>query len=306
VQLRAGSRRPVLALLFLSPTIAEFLTGSTSVTTLFLDPFGFLVQLLFLLGLYGGGVILIREFTVVFRKGWATVLLLGAAYGIAEEGLSVHTFFQRHGPPVDALATYGSLGGVNWLWALVLTVFHATYSIALPLLIVWLWWPETREERWLDPGWTTIFAVAYVGTVSVFAFTVGHGPTPAILALFLGVEALLLAAAYLVPRDLLRLRSDRGPFRPWRVGAAGALGMVALFTVYFFSDSRLVPAVACAAIFVAVDLLAVYAVAEGSAGVNPEQAAYCFALGMFVAECSFTLLILPGDPAAAIVVAVMA
>jgi len=103
VRILIRPRLPVLALLLLAPSIPELLTGSTPVSRLLVDPAGFAVSFAFDIGLYGTGALLVRELTLVLRKGWASVLLWGAAYGIAEEGLAVHTFFERSGPPVGAL-----------------------------------------------------------------------------------------------------------------------------------------------------------------------------------------------------------
>ncbi|MCG2769572.1 MAG: hypothetical protein L6435_14495 [Anaerolineae bacterium] len=38
---------------------------------------------------------LIRELRVRWGKGWPTVFVLGAAYGVLEEGLMVKSFFLR-------------------------------------------------------------------------------------------------------------------------------------------------------------------------------------------------------------------
>jgi hypothetical protein len=303
VRFLGRSRRPAIALAFLSPTIAEYLTGSTSATTLFVDPLLFLVQLAFLLALYGGGALLIREFAVVYRKGWATILLLGGAYGIAEEGLAVHTFFEPRGPPVNALATYGAAGGVDWLWVLAITVFHATYSIALPILLVQLGWPDARDERWLDRGLAVVVGLAYLLTVVVFAVSTPHGPTPLWLAVFVGLAAALVGLAYVVPADLLRSRPGPARLGAVGLGMTGALGFVALLLVYVLSGAHAGSAVLTGILFVAIDALALAIVLRGVGTVALERSELAFAAGMLAAESVFALLILPGDPAVALVIA---
>ncbi|HVV71774.1 MAG TPA: hypothetical protein VHI52_09795, partial [Verrucomicrobiae bacterium] len=82
--LPAGSNwKPVLTLLLLSPTIGELLSGS-SPPLQFFNP----IALALLVCLYGCGALLIRE--TVARRGLNStgLLLLGAAYGIVEEGLT--------------------------------------------------------------------------------------------------------------------------------------------------------------------------------------------------------------------------
>jgi len=70
----------------LSPGIPEYISGSSPTSAIVLNPPMFGFQLVANLGLYGPGVLLVREAMVRWNKGWATVLLLGAAYGILEEG----------------------------------------------------------------------------------------------------------------------------------------------------------------------------------------------------------------------------
>lgn len=72
---------PALVLFFLSPVIAELLSGSSPPAEFF-NPFSFLL----LAVLYGGGAIIARELTHRWGRGWPTLLVLSAAYGIVEEG----------------------------------------------------------------------------------------------------------------------------------------------------------------------------------------------------------------------------
>ncbi|MGI0130082.1 MAG: hypothetical protein ACREEC_08050, partial [Thermoplasmata archaeon] len=86
-------RDPVLLLLCFSPGIPEYLSGSSSVAVLLLAPGPFFLWLGLNLGLYGPGVLLVREALVRWRKGWVAVLCLGAAYGLVEEGTALSTLF---------------------------------------------------------------------------------------------------------------------------------------------------------------------------------------------------------------------
>ena len=272
-------RRPVLALLLFAPGIAELLTGSTPITRLFFDPIGFLLSFGFDVALYGTGALLIREFAVVFRKGWASILLLGAAYGIAEEGFAVHTFFQATGSPVNALGTYGHAFGVNWVWALGLSVFHATYSIALPILLTQLWFPLVKDVRWFDPSALGLVGAIYLATVVIFDVTSGHGPSPAAFALFLAVALLLVGLARWIPRNLLAVGPGRARVGPWGIALAGTLGFDAWILVLLLSTSRL-PAIITAAIFVLIDLGALALVLRRLGADDLEGSKFWFATGM--------------------------
>jgi hypothetical protein len=282
VRILIRPRLPVLALLLLAPSIPELLTGSTPVTRLVVDPAGFAVGYLLDIALYGTGALLIREVAVLLHKRWASILLWGAAYGIAEEGLAVHTFFERSGPPVGALEVYGSAFGVNWLWALSLTVFHATYSIALPILLTYLWFPAVQEKRWFDRGALAAIAMIFGAVVSVFGVLVGYGPSRPALALFLVLEAVLLVAGARVRGDLLR--SAPGPRRLGRrwLAGAGSLEWIAWLAVLLLSGGARVIAWGAAAVVVVANAVALLAVVRRVGTVDLERSEFAFAVGMLV------------------------
>jgi len=291
--------QPALALLLLAPSIPELLTGSTPISELIFYPFGFLVGFGLDIVLYGSGALLIREFSVFFRKGWASILLLGAAYGIAEEGFEVHTFFQPSGAPVGALGSYGHLFGVNWMWALSLTIFHATYSIALPILLVRLWFPEAKDQRWLSRGTTTLLSVLYaVEVVGFGAFVVRHGPSPAALAFFLGVVIVLIGLAFWAPRDLLWPRE--GPLRlgSRTLGFLGATEFLVYFGVLLAGSTRAVPAVVMALLVVLFNGTVVLILLRFVGRNNLERTEFVFAVGMlsilFVWDVLIEFIAVPG------------
>ncbi|HYB63022.1 MAG TPA: hypothetical protein VEE86_01185 [Thermoplasmata archaeon] len=273
-------RWPLLTLALLAPSIPELLTGSTPVSRLLYDPVGFAVSYAFDVGLYGTGALLVREAAVAFRKGWASIVLWGAAYGVAEEGLAVHTFFERSGPPVGSLTVYGSAYGVDWLWALGLTVFHATYSIALPILLTYLWFPEASKRRWLDGGGVAIVAAVYLAVVAVFAFLVGHGPSPALLGLFLAIEAGLLGAGFAAPERLLRVRSGARRVGRWGIAGAGCLEWAAWLIVLVLSHGERVPAWGAAAVIAGANGAALAVVLWGVGSDDLDRSKFAFAVGM--------------------------
>ncbi len=286
-------RVPVLALLLLAPTIPELLTGSTPVSELAYDPLQFAISFAGIVGLYGTGALLIREFAVYYRKGWASILLLGAAYGIAEEGLAVHTFFEPAGlAPVDALGAYGHAFGVNWLWALGLTGFHAVYSIALPILLVQLFYPQVRDARWLDRGAVAVVAAIYVFEVALFSVVVGHGPTPALLGLFLAVEAGLLALAYWAPKDLLSVRDGASRIGSWGLAFTGTVFLAAwVFVEAVANAPGRFPALAAGAVLVAVSVGAIAVVVRRVGTRGLDRSKFSFAAGMLGALFVWDVLV---------------
>ncbi len=291
-------RLPVLALLLLAPAIPELLTGSTSITWVVTNPLRFAAGFPLDIALYGCGALLIREFAVIYQKGWASILLLGAAYGIAEEGFEVHTFFAPPAQTVGPLGVYGHLFGVNWLWALALTVFHATYSIALPILLTQLWFPHVKNVRWFDRSATRLVAGIFVAEVVGFGFLVGNGPSPAALAFFIVVVTVLVALALWAPRYLLAVRP--GPRRVGR-NALVLLGTVE-FAVYVlvlvFSSSWLIPAVGAAVVLVVANGTVLYLILRWVGTDDLERSEFYFAVGMlsslFVWDVLIEFILAPG------------
>jgi hypothetical protein len=305
VRILIRPRLPVLALLLLAPSIPELLTGSTSITWVVTDPVRFLFGFPLDIALYGCGALLIREFAVAFNKGWASILLLGAAYGIAEEGFEVHTFFAPPAQTVGPLGVYGHLFGVNWLWALALTVFHATYSIALPILLTQLWFPAVKSVRWFDRGAVGLLAFIFVAEVVGFGLLVGNGPSPAALAFFIAVVALLVALAVWAPRYLLAVKP--GPRKVSRTGLV-LLGMVE-FGVYvfllFLSSTWLIPAVGAAGLLILLDGGTLFLILRWVTTDDLERSEFYFAVGMlsalFLWDVLLEFILAPGILAVAAV-----
>jgi hypothetical protein len=152
---------PALALFLLSPAIGELLSGSAPPVEFF-NPFGFAM----LVSLYGSGAVIVRELKVRWKKGIGSMLLLGAAYGILEEGLMVCSFFNPSWPDLGQLAMYGRWLDINWVWAVMLTFYHAVYSITIPIVLIELAYPQDSGESWVS---TRMLKTVFVLLVSVVA-----------------------------------------------------------------------------------------------------------------------------------------
>jgi hypothetical protein len=143
-------RHPVVCLLLLSPGIPEYISGSSPTNAIVLNPGMFLFQILANLGLYGPGVLLVRDAMVRWKKGWASVLFLGAAYGILEEGIALSTLFDPNANPVGKLGFYGHWLGVNWVWVAGIIPVHMLFSISLPIVLLGLAVPRTNGQSLLS------------------------------------------------------------------------------------------------------------------------------------------------------------
>lgn len=229
---------PALFLGLLAPMV-EYLTGSTQVSALVVDPpffFAFLAQNL---GSYGLAVLLIREAKVRWGRGWGTVLLLGAAYGILNEGVGAATLFNPNDAAVlGIVSTYGHWLGVNWVWATQLVlIIHPVFSVSLPILLLHLTFPETRGRPFLSPSqvrWALVGAgVDGVGTLTFVGYVRHFYAGPVLWAGCILAMAALAIAAYFVRPDLLLPSRDRPAARP-RTFFLFAIGFFVLVT--FGSD----------------------------------------------------------------------
>ena len=135
---------PALVLFFLAPLMGELLVGSAPPSEFF-NPF----SLVLLASLYGSGALIVRELKVRWKKTYVSMFILGSAYGVVEEGLMVKSFFDPEWSDLGILAEYGRWQGVNWVWAEWLTIYHAIFSISIPIALVELAFAERRNESWV-------------------------------------------------------------------------------------------------------------------------------------------------------------
>lgn len=212
----------VITLYFLAPICGELLSSSAPPVEFF-TPFGLVIMS----ALYGSGALLMRELVRRWGKGWASLFLLGLAYGIYEEGIVVRSFFDPAWPDLDILAVYGRALGVNWVWALMLSLYHATVSTVVPILLVELLFPAKRDHPWLGRGGLFFFTVLFLLLIP-FGLLIGMQASFLALAgcvLAMGVLALL---AYTWPMPAGSAGEPRWVAAPTLVFAAGFAGMIIL------------------------------------------------------------------------------
>lgn len=238
LRMRRPNLSPALALFLLSPAIGELLSGSSPPSEFF-TPFGLVV----LLSLYGGGAVLIRELSTRWGKGMASVLLMGAAYGVIEEGFMVSSFFNPAWQDLGQLGVYGRWLGVNWVWAVMLTIYHSVYSIAVPIILVELAWPELRSLQWLSGRTFKVLIFVFVSVVAfgflLFVRVTGYTPAAPQYLSAIGVASALFLASYAIPSDVGRHGKMTLP-RPlflWGLGATGSF----VFFLGFWSLPSILP-----------------------------------------------------------------
>jgi hypothetical protein len=219
---------PLLFLLLLTPGIPEYLSASSNITLLVINPPGFFLFLAANIGLYGSGVVLIREAMIRWKKGWASVFLLGVAYGIVEEGLALWTLFNPLAQPVGNLGFYGHWLGVNWVWTVSLLIFHSVYSIGLPIFLFGLVFPELRHKSLVSMRGVRLSILGLtVDSILLFILESAiYGPynPGAGLMIFSGIViTILVIAARKLPGDFLKMKLSQPKWGPRRFAIVGAL-----------------------------------------------------------------------------------
>ena len=213
---------PAVGLFFLAPLVAEFLLGNLPITLL--------AALVLLAPMYGGGALAIREVTRRTGHGVPTMLLMGVAYGLLEEGVATQSLFNPHYVGADLLR----VGYVPWLgiavpWTLFVLTLHAVGSTTVPIVVAELCTRERRTIPWLGrPGLVVAAALFVIGLVGNAAFQMAIDPFRATPAQFVGVVVLAALAT------VAGLRLPRRPDRPGTVPPVWAVGLIGLVAGVLF------------------------------------------------------------------------
>jgi len=217
-------RKAIALLMFLSAAIAELMSGSSPPLEFF-NPFSGFLLFVF----YGCGVVLVRETALRWNKGYAAVLLLGAAFGILEEGLSVKSWLDPNWMDLGTLGWYGRFWGINWVWAVWLTLYHAVCSITIPIIILDMIFPQFKGVRLTDDvGWKSYQGFFLAGSwIYLFVFvclTPYRPPVPQYL-LVASLMVLAIFLAFKVPNPLLKADLGRPSWTPRQYLALGTFFM---------------------------------------------------------------------------------
>jgi hypothetical protein len=146
-----------------SPMIAELLSSSAPPLQFFIPwVFGLFVTF------YGCAAVLARELTLRRNTGWPGIFLFGAAFMILNEGLSAKVIFDPQAQALGQLTDHGRWFGINVLWTLDGLAYHAVFSVALPILLVYNLRPASRHEPWLGTWGLWVTATLFACSSGVF------------------------------------------------------------------------------------------------------------------------------------------
>jgi len=216
-----------LTLFFLAPLVAEFLLGDLPVTLL--------PALIMLAPMYGGGALLIRELTRRSGRGWPTMLLLGCAYTLIEEGFATQSLFNRNFLGMHLLehAWIPSLGVGAW-WTILMFNVHPLWSMGVPIALSEGLFPWRGRAPWLGKTGVCVAAILFVAGVianGAFSYHQSHFRASTVQFLVTALFSILfVVAAFLLPSPPLRATAGEVP-SPWLAGSAAFLfGILAFFT----------------------------------------------------------------------------
>ena len=215
-------RAPVFALFFLSPLVAEYLSGTTL-------PIYLLFLIVPLSLYYGGGALLIREATRRTGRGWPTILVLGLAFGVLEEGVLTQSLFNPNYLAENLhLLDPGHLAalGIGTLWTVFVLGGHMLWSIGAPVAIVEESTRSRRTTPWLGRlGLVVVTVLFLLGCLLEFVVTKAEdakdpfSASPTQLGVSAATVVVLVFVAFLLPHGERRPEPGRAP-SVWLVFAA--------------------------------------------------------------------------------------
>lgn len=197
---RAGrrNRRAAWTLVVLTPLIAELALGSTPIRMAWL--------VLLWVPIYGAGVLLIRELVVRRGRGWPSILLLAAAYELLEDGIGLQALTSPH--LYDAAGWGLRVLGFNLPYWVANTIYHAVFTVAVPIALTDLLFPAHRRRTYLGRTGTAVAAVITGLGVLVLRVTVSmtqdpgyQAPLPFVVGCLVAVVALAVVALVVLPPD---------------------------------------------------------------------------------------------------------
>jgi hypothetical protein len=212
----------VLTLLLLGGLIPETIaTSNTPPVTYVADP----KLLVFLCVYYGCSALLLRDAWRARNLGWASVILLGVAFGAMNEGVIAAKWWMV---PTKG---YALTWGVNWGWATALTMFHTVYSMVISILVVELLFPRVADRPWLRRRGTLIAAFLLGLTQLLGLLARDYQPYR---TLALAFALLLIPAALLLPRARPRSPDPRPAPGLWTLRVTGFFAALLFFVLIFF------------------------------------------------------------------------
>ncbi len=219
---------PVIGLLLMAPWVGEFLLGSSPIQNL-------LASLILIVPIYGGGALLIREVARRTRRGWPSIVLLGAAYGVIEAGLLDQSLFNpaflEEGQPRPALIPFLDMSAIH---AISYVTGHAIWSITISIAMVEMLTPSRSVTPWLGRRglvWTVVLYL--LGCAILFGFIYAEykfiaSPRQLFIAAVTAIALIIAAFSLTNNKRLPQSTSSGAAVKPWITGV-GSFAITAVF-----------------------------------------------------------------------------
>ncbi|PSK67823.1 hypothetical protein B0E53_00294 [Micromonospora sp. MH33] len=229
---RLRNRRAALLLAVLAPVVAEVTLGTV--------PLRLAWAWLLFAPVYSAGALFVREVVRRTDGGYPNLLLMGVAYGLLEEGLALQSLTSPH--LYHAADWAPRLFGVNTAYAELNLVYHAVFSIAVPIALTELCFARHGTTPYLRRG-----GVIAAGIVALLGSALLRGAVPPSedpgynmpLPAVLGVAAAIAVLAALALRVRVRPARPAVPPRPAVLGALTAVtALVFLGAIWPFAGAR--------------------------------------------------------------------
>ncbi len=224
------NRKAAWTLALLTPLIAELAFGST--------PIRFAYLILLWLPIYGAGVLLIRELVARTGRGWPSILLLGVAYEIVEDGLGLQALTSPH--LYHAADWAPQILGFNVAYWVLNIIYHVVFSVAIPIFITNLLFPAFKDKPYLKKGgivWVTLFTIIGVlmmrGTVPPSQDPGYNEPLSIIIGCVVAAIAIGFVALRFLPRKQATRPTDTPVPSAKLLVALGAVSTVVTFGLMY-------------------------------------------------------------------------
>jgi hypothetical protein len=166
------------------------------------------------------------------RKGFASLVLLGLAFGLFFEGIVTRVLFDPNWDGLGPLAGYGRAYGFDWVLAIGIVHFQAMISIVCPILIAEALFPTRRQESWVRTPMLVLCCCALPGWTLIMGLFVPFFPQMTHALALIGVVFALLATARYIPAEPLVSGARRVP-PPWVFEMIGGIAMTLIMAGTF-------------------------------------------------------------------------
>ncbi len=141
----------------------------------------------------------------------------------------VKSFFDPGWMDLGILGVYGRWGDVNWVWSEWLTIYHAIFSIVIPITLVELTYPDMRNKPWLSNR-KLVGITVLLCAVTAFGYGFLTPYRPPVLQYLLSV--ILVGALFLLAWKLPSKTGKKGQVKPWASSRLTLFGFFVSLTFF--------------------------------------------------------------------------